>query len=117
VCVRKVGAQIERPEIRLGRVLELSRFAQGDSQAVVGVGEAGALAHGPAEVFNGFLAPAELMARQAQVIERIHMLWISGQDLPIQVLGSMNLPRSLIRDGCVEDLGNRSHLSRTFLLT
>ena len=62
----------------------------------MGFGKSGVQAHGLAEVFDRFLAPAELMAGQAQVMQRIHLLWILGQDLPIQVLGLRNLPRSLM---------------------
>ncbi len=78
-------------------------------------GKAGVEAHGPAQVLDGFLAPPKLVAGQAQVMQRIHMLGILGQNLPIEVLGLMNLPRALILEGRLEDLGNRGHLSRTFL--
>ncbi len=78
-------------------------------------GKAGVEAHGAAQVQSGFLAPPKLVAGESQVMQRINMLGILGQNLPIEVLGLMNLPRALILEGRLEDLRNRGHLSCTFL--
>ena len=63
----------------------------------------------PSNVFDSNLVLAQLGSNQAEKMDRINMIWLDRENLPIYLLGSLQPTGSMMLDCNCQCFGNRCH--------
>jgi hypothetical protein len=63
----------------------------------------------PSNVLDGDLAVANLLSNHAEKMPRIGLIWLDREDLPVDLLGSVQPTGLMVPDRNGQGLGNRCH--------
>ena len=109
VCFGKVGLEFQGPAVAGNRFGNPVQRAIGLCEIVVEGRRPALQPDRPLHVLDGHLVLARLVSNYAEKMPRIGLVWFGLQDLPIDLLGSLQATGLMVLDCERQCLGNRCH--------
>ena len=63
----------------------------------------------PSDALDGHLVLPDLVRNHTQKMQRVGLIGLDGEDLPVDLLGSLQLPSLVVLDRHRQCLGDRCH--------